>query len=284
MARMSLKGLSYQVSHTLQADGPHITREDDYSLQETFVITALLQGSGSCFVEGNRHDITPGDMVLLRPEELRCYRYQAGGIHERMSIYLRPAFFSYLWERGYEISLLKPFRDHAPGVGNVIRGESGQRAQALDILRKIRDLMRLDPAAADPIREAEIHLLLLQLLMLLYRWSQNGSPDSTLHNDPAIRRVCGYIQKNLSETLTHEHIRANCHVSRYQLSEVFPKSTGMTLTEYILQKRLIKVAELVRNGAGIEQAANEAGFHNYSHFYKEFVKRKGTSPRKYFKK
>ena len=61
-------------------------------------------------------------------------------------------------------------------------------------------------------------------------------------------------------------------------------NTGMTLTEYILQKRLIKVAELVRNGAGIERAAGDAGFHNYSHFYKEFVKHKGTSPRKYFKK
>lgn len=280
MARLSLNGHSYSISHTLQPEGPHTTREDDYSFQETYVITALLQGGGSCFVEGNRHDLEPGDLVLLRPQELRCYRYRAGGVHERMSIYLRPAFLSYLWERGYEISLLKPFRDHPPGVGNVIRLENCQRARAMEILREIRTLMQSE----DPLREAQIHLLLLQLLMLLYRAVQSTQTDSAPYNDPAIRRVCQYIQKNLSETLSHEYIRANCHVSRYQLSEVFPKCTGMTLTEYILQKRLIKVAELVRNGAGIERAAGDAGFHNYSHFYKEFVKHKGTSPRKYFKK
>lgn len=167
MARMSLKGLSYRISHTLQTDGPHTTREDDYSYQETFVITALLQGGGSCFVEGNRHDLEPGDLVLLRPQELRCYRYRAGGVHERMSVYLQPAFFSYLWERGYEISLLKPFLDHPPGVGNVIRLENGPRERATEILREIRALMQSE----DPLREAEIHLLLLQLLMLLYRRS-----------------------------------------------------------------------------------------------------------------
>ena len=72
-------------------------------------------------------------------------------------------------------------------------------------------------------------------------------------------------------------------VSRYQLTEVFRRSTGMTLTGYIIYKRLMFVKSLVRSGEGIENAAYKAGFNTYSHFYKEFKKRYATSPKKYFR-
>ena len=89
------------------------------------------------------------------------------------------------------------------------------------------------------------------------------------------------ISANISK-LTYEHLQDKFLVSRYQLTEIFRRSTGMTLTEYILQKRLMKVISLVRDGTGIERAAFQAGFRNYSHFYKEFVKHKNISPQKYF--
>ncbi|MBQ6932952.1 MAG: AraC family transcriptional regulator, partial [Clostridia bacterium] len=55
-----------------------------------------------------------------------------------------------------------------------------------------------------------------------------------------------------------------------------------TVTEYIIQKRLIRVSELVLEGASLENAALSAGFNSYSHFYKMFIKYKGISPKQYF--
>jgi two-component system response regulator YesN len=60
------------------------------------------------------------------------------------------------------------------------------------------------------------------------------------------------------------------------------KETGMTLTEFVLQKRLAKVSAILAEGCTLATAATEAGFVNYSHFYKIFVARKGISPQKYY--
>lgn len=94
--------------------------------------------------------------------------------------------------------------------------------------------------------------------------------------------ICRYIHENLTENFSYQYLQDKFSVSRYQLTEIFQRNTGMTLTEYIIVKRLIKAGSFVRNGSGIEEAAFRAGFRNYSHFYKEFVKYNHTSPRKYF--
>ena len=128
-----------------------------------------------------------------------------------------------------------------------------------------------------------MHLCVLQLLFALYD-AQKSFPHPAPHHDrdSLTWDICKYIQEHLTEELTYQHLQNQFFISRYQLTEVFRRNTGMTLTEYILQKRLMQVTALVRGGAGLESAVYNAGFRSYSHFYKEFVKRHNTSPRNYY--
>lgn len=280
MPQKVFQGCSFKVTYTQEAEGPHLTREDDH-YEEHFIITALFRGEGICFVEGNSYSLAPSELVLVRSDELRCCRFSPQGPHERLSLYFSPAILSPFWE--YDLSLLEVFRNHPPGIGNKANLREGKRKAVWDVLEDIRNSMREIPEVSDNLQQVEMHLLLLRLLLRLYQAKEQDSKSwGGYNNDSIIRNICQYIRENLNARLTYRHLQEHCHVSRYQLGEVFRRSTGMTLTEYVLQKRLIRVSELVRSGAGIEQAALNAGFHNYSHFYKEFIKHKGMPPRQYF--
>lgn len=96
-------------------------------------------------------------------------------------------------------------------------------------------------------------------------------------------RICEYIDAHLTDELTYAHLRKEFHLTQYQLSGKFPQITGITVTNYIIQKRLAQVVTKVQNGAGIEDAAYTSGFRTYSHFYKEFCKSYGAAPKTYFR-
>ena len=314
MARTVFEGKFFKITHTIEEEGPHPSALQDY-YDDTFTICALLEGGGICYVEGNGYPLMPGDMMLMGLDEIRSFRFAQEGYHERLSLYFTSALLSPFWD--YELPLMQLFCGHAPGVGNKYSPTNYDYPKAVQILRDICQVMddssaahtvdtlnitnhadnrananpqsnagiqaeAHSPSSAD-IREAKLHLLLLQLLFVLYEaYEKLQLPDPNHDSDSSIRDICKYIQDNLSEKLTYEHLQDKFLVSRYQLTEIFRRNTGMTLTEYILQKRLMKVISLVRDGIGIERAAFQAGFRNYSHFYKEFVKHKNISPQKYF--
>ncbi len=277
MAKDIYNGRLFLITHTIEEEGPHPTIPYDY-YDDFFTITALLHGKGRCYVEGNCYPLSDGDLVLLGLNELRNFRFDQEGYHERVSIYFSAALLSPLWD--FELSLLSMFRTHPSGIGNKYSPEDYESEKVQQIFS---ELFRLTEGTKDSLSDARIHLLLLQLLFVLYdAYEKKSLPLAECKNDSVIMDVCRYIHESLEENLTYRHLQEKFPVSRYQLTEIFQQNTGMTLTEYIIVKRLIRVSSLVRNGAGIEEAAFRAGFRNYSHFYKEFLKYNHISPRKYF--
>ena len=277
MPRIKFRGSAFEINHTF-VDLFSTANDRSPFTTQYFMILSLLQGHGTCFVEGRRYALAPGDVVVLRSNELRHFQFDPNERHERLTIYLSSSALSPLWH--LNLPLLQIFIARPAGRNNKLQFGSNTRSTVSSILQDI--IRRLSPAASDPpaLQEAELHLLLLRLLLHL---NHNESPSSPNDNiDPIIGSVCQYIHKNLEKKLTYQHIQQNCHVSRYQLGEVFRSSTGMTLTEYITQKRLIQASELILRGESFSSAARRAGFPNYSYFYKTFCKHRGTSPKQYF--
>lgn len=102
--------------------------------------------------------------------------------------------------------------------------------------------------------------------------------------DVQVAQICAYISEHLTEDLTYRNIREQLHVTQHHLTGRFPRAMGITVTDYIIRKRLKLVMDKVRSGTKIEEAAYSSGFRTYSHFYKEFRKNYGISPRAYFSK
>ena len=59
---------------------------------------------------------------------------------------------------------------------------------------------------------------------------------------------------------------------------LFKAQTGETVHAYVRQKRLLYAARLIREGVPANRAAADAGFTDYSAFYRAFRQCFGVSP------
>lgn len=277
MARREFASKYFRITHTVEEEGPHPTIPHDF-YDEEYTVTVILHGGGTCFVEGNGHTLGDGVIVTTSPEEIHSYRLTQTGYHERLTVYFSGAVLSPLWE--YELPLMQIFHGHPPGVGNCYTPDRYDDSQVLPVVEKLRDLVADEKSTH---RDGYAHLLILQVLILLSQAGKTAG-ESSIVPDEKTGQICRYIKENLTRDLTYEHLQEQFLVSRYQLSCVFRHNTGMTLTEYILHKRLAQAMALIRDGEGLESAAYRAGFHTYSHFYKAFKKRYGASPKAFFKR
>lgn len=277
MSQQEYKGPFFRITHTIEGEGPHLTNPHDY-YDDTYTVTVVLYGEGACYIEGNGYKLSDGDLVVISPDEIRHFKFAQSGYHERVSLYFSKTLLSSMWE--LELLLIQIFRKDPPGIGNKYTAQDYNRETVMYIIDNLCSIIQ---NADLSMKDSRIHLLILELLFTLYD-SQKPAvmPLSNQAQDSKIWEICRYIKEHLSDNLSYSQLQARFFVSRYQLTEVFKRTTGMTLTEYITHKRLLQVTTLVCNGDGIESAAYRSGFHTYSHFYKEFKKRYKLSPKEYY--
>ena len=71
------------------------------------------------------------------------------------------------------------------------------------------------------------------------------------------------------------------YLSRSWLMHRFKDITGCPVHQYVLQKRLICAAQLLRRGESVGEAVRLSGFADYSAFLRAFRRAYGVSPREY---
>lgn len=138
---------------------------------------------------------------------------------------------------------------------------------------------RLDTLHKNNAPEADKFLFLLELILTL----RDCSPASNTlsHDKSAVTRALRYIEYNFSNGITTAEIADALHISRYHLCHIFKKKTGLTLTEYLLDKRLAAAdAMLADRSLSISDISARAGFSSESYFISKYKSRYGISPGK----
>jgi len=105
-----------------------------------------------------------------------------------------------------------------------------------------------------------------------------------MDSESNIYLLTDYINQNLSEDLSVEHLCSLLKISRVKLYEMAHKYYGMSIAKYILKKRIEKAAQLLsESGCYVRDAAINVGFYDYNYFSKVFKKEMGITPTKYKK-
>lgn len=94
-----------------------------------------------------------------------------------------------------------------------------------------------------------------------------------------------YIKEHLNEDLSVKMLASRAFVSSDHLTRIFKKKFGMTVTDYILDRRMKLAAELLKKpDLSITMVSNSVGFGNYSYFTEQFKRTYGLTPRDYQKR
>ena len=99
---------------------------------------------------------------------------------------------------------------------------------------------------------------------------------------PLIARSLRYIKSNYTRKIKLTDISNELHVNPTYFSALFSQEMGRPFTDYILELRISKAKDLLRNtNMDIVDISGASGFENQSYFTKIFRKRTGQTPRQY---
>lgn len=99
---------------------------------------------------------------------------------------------------------------------------------------------------------------------------------------PKLRRVMEFISANLDRPLSLETLSRIVGMDVYRFARAFKQSTGTSPHRYLLQLRVARAKELLRDGdRPIADVALRTGFATQSHFSVTFRRITGMTPRSY---
>ena len=103
--------------------------------------------------------------------------------------------------------------------------------------------------------------------------------------DARIEQLLSYIDQNLAEKLSNEHLSAKLNMAQNSFARLFRSEMKCSVQVYIQQKRIEKSIMLMHHRKGeIDDIALACGFYDRFHFSKMFKKIIGQSPALYKRK
>ena len=91
-------------------------------------------------------------------------------------------------------------------------------------------------------------------------------------------RIIEYINANLTTIKNLDDLGQEFFFSKSYINRIFKESTGSSVWDYIVLKRLLLSRTLLQEGKQANIVASECGFSDYSSFYRQFKQRFGISP------
>ena len=120
------------------------------------------------------------------------------------------------------------------------------------------------------------------LLLVLGSLLQPG-PSKQRTVPPGIASARALIDDDPLAMMTLTALAEEAGVSRYQFLRSFARATGLTPHAYILQRRINRARQLIRQGIRLAEAAAQSGFSDQSHMTRLFVRSFGVTPGAYAK-
>lgn len=241
----------------------HLHSHSDYELY------LFLEGDAKYVVEEKVYDLSLGDVIIIRKHEMHRVFHASNKKYRRIVIMVSPDFFTAHNCPEYESVFLKEHAD----TGNRINAEIVRSSGLLDAMMRFKQYSEDFKKLNSPIAES----MMMEILYLLNRISSFESADTT---NKIVKNVIDYINGHFTSEITLETLCEKFYVSKFHLCHIFKASTGLTIQQYIRQKRLTLVDELRGEGKTLTEAALSSGFGDYSSFYRAYVKRHQKNPTK----
>lgn len=259
-------GRGYEYIHKYETS-PLLSEYQIHS-HDSYELLIFLKGEADFVIEGAVYPLSPMDAIVTRPEEMHQIYPREGVGYERVILTVSDSFFA-----DYDCNAYRSiFTDRKAATENILQMGEKHR-EFLDTIKRLEGYIRQEKNHEAVIRSACIELL--------YGFNQLKPAETVVTpQSESIRRITEYINQNLSEELSLETLAERFYVSKYYLCRMFKKYTGMTLWQYITRKRILTAKALRRQGLSVGEAAFQAGFSDYSAFYKACVKETGLPPKK----
>lgn len=231
----------------------------------------FLDGDVDYLVEGRQYKPTPNSLLLLSPHVFHGVKINGGKTYKRFSIHFHPDILS-LDRRSF---LLSAFSSFEKQPGRKIYYEHADSYRIPCCLEALEDCALKNEALRDALLPVCVEALLAQIISM--EDACESAPSMARATD-TVTRIIWYLNQHLKENITLDQLSELFFISKHHLNKVFRKATGTTVFDYLLHKRITAAQQLLITGCSAQEAASEAGFGDYSAFYRAYTRINGHSP------
>lgn len=252
-----------------------------YHYHDGYEIYVFLDGAVNYYIEQKCYHLKRGDIVIIRPNEFHRGICINPEVYERIVMNMRSSFFDKL--KNPIVDLGSCFWDREVGCNNVAHLNEHDLHRFIMLSYELKQ-------SYESAREDQKYVMyhtLIELLSLVNRTFLASTASDTDHDNYMPRLVemtMEYIEENLTDLITHEDIANHLYHNSTYINRLFKDATGLTITQYIINKRISLATGYLSEGKKPHEACILSGFNDYANFCRTFTKNVGCAPSKYRRK
>lgn len=252
-----------------------ITHLPEYHYHDYYEVSVILSSRNVNYVTKEKeYEIASGDIIICNVFEPHCYKEMLKNSYcERLNLGIDPTkLFQY---SGKNIRMLSVFQKSNLDYP-VVKFDFGtlyKYYQLIEIYKNIKNYHN--------------ELMELSMIQLLLAYLCEDCSIDDNNNEKQIRdirlvaHIIEYINKYIECNITLSQLAKETSYSVSHICSIFKSITNKTIITYIKEKRMELALQYLRGNLSLVEAAEKAGFNNYSYFYKAFKKMYGISPIQY---
>ena len=244
-----------------------------------YEIIYVMEGEFASLAEDKIHPLHRGDFLLLNRNVMHKYQpaEKKQDVSRRIILWVTDGMLERLGEGDTDLSAC--FHGESARVCHFpVYYEEMLRGFLLKLA------MSRGPESEPPGTKAAMDrgylILFFTYLNMLCRGGEYFSTEE-LAGNPLVEQVSAYIDGHMEEAISLGQLAEQVHMSKYYFLRKFKEMTGVTVHAFLMDKRLIRACQYLREGRSITQVWQSCGFANYSSFLRNFRAAYGVAPGKY---
>ena len=253
----------FDLKYYYDADGEiRQAREFPPHVGDTVEVYLLVDGDVSFMVEHHLYKLSPGDMILTKPNEMHNCILNSASPHRHFCFWFSP-------DSEY---LFGDLLAHEFGSGNLISPPTEDKEIILGLCTRLYEAsLRGEQTMA--------FALALEFLAHVKR-NLNASAHREILPE-ALRTILRDIEDNFATIGTLEEFAAKYYMSRSTMNRLFRRYLQTSPKRYLETKRLAYSRILLKEGKSVSEACGRAGFPDYTNYIRLFRQRFGITPLQY---
>ena len=256
----------------------HVPTDDSGDMHNhiSHEILILLDGKLNLYTEHSGIELAHGDAVLIPSYAFHGSRLLTSDRYDRIVINVTEDLLNHYSTKNYNLNIcFMPYNDK---FIHYVHLEDDDLSEITDLSYKLRSCTTSDAAENEVLRDAYTKLILVKLCSC---YSQNDMRTYTDTLPQIAKLTFEYIDKHLTEEISLSILEKEIHNNGTYISRCIKKISGLSVSEYIIAKRIALACRLLKDGHTAYDACFSSGFNNYSNFSRTFTKKVGKSPKKY---
>ncbi len=248
----------------------------EFHLHNRFEIYFFISGSVNYFIEKNVYSLKYGDLFVMNSHEIHKPAFIDNTPYERIVIHFDPAIPQLF--NTPDCDLLNCFLNRPKGEQNKI---SLNQEQIEEILRLFNRMAQITKHTSEYSNTLKLTYFIELLVFINKVFNQTSQGEEHSNIPGKLIPILEYIDQNLEGDLSLACLEKVFFIDRSYLSRLFKKSTGSTIHEYIIYKRISLAKKLLLEGYSATETGLRCGFNDYSNFSRLFRRTVGVSLRHY---